>query len=705
MTAALAQEQPVNLDPVGPGRRRRSAPPAFAEIIGDAEPRSRSTWAARASTPRWSSTAQPVLHQGAEFEGLPINTPSLYIHTIGAGGGSIAWLDEAGGLQVGPQSAGRRCPARPPTAAAATQPTFTDAALAVGYLGAETPLGETLTLDATLATAALEPIAERSASRCPSSPAASSASRRRRSPAPCASITVELGHDPKDFALLAFGGAGGLRRRGRRPRARHPDGDHSARAGRLLRVRDADGRRRSTTSAGRRCSRLADARRRHGRPSSAREMADEAAAGARRARASPPSGRCFTLRRRCPLLRPGAHGHRSGPDAESSDRGSRASASSSSSCTAQQYGHTMDDPIEITTLRLQRRRRRRQARSCRSSPPAPRGGGARADSVASTVVADGDTVAVRASTSASSCWPATSIDGPGGHRRAHRHHRDARAATVLRSATTASWSSHRSEQRSDGMTWRRRSPLEVIRHGLLVSARGDDPQPVPDGVQHGRLRDPRLRHRHPRPQRRHGRRCARDRRVHARQRLRHQAGRSSSSATTSMEPGDVFLLNYPYWSSRAHARPARVRPDPRRRRADRLHVLPHPRARPEGRRTPATSSTPRTCSRRASSSPPSRLYREGVINDDIFNIIRFNSRMPEPHHRRHPGPGLRRASPACGGPRSSPTSSASTPCARRCEAIHDHGERLARAALANCPRAPGPPSTTSTTTASTSTRW
>ena len=40
--------------------------------------------------------SEPVLHQGAEFEGLPINTPSLYIHTIGAGGGSIAWLDGAG---------------------------------------------------------------------------------------------------------------------------------------------------------------------------------------------------------------------------------------------------------------------------------------------------------------------------------------------------------------------------------------------------------------------------------------------------------------------------------------------------------------------------------------------------------------------------------------------------------------------------------
>ena len=103
---------------------------------------------------------QPVLHQGAEFEGLPINTSSLYIHTIGAGGGSIAWLDEAGGLQVGPQSAGAD-PGPASYGAGGEQPTFTDAALVMGYLGEETPLGETLTLRRDLAAAALEPIAER----------------------------------------------------------------------------------------------------------------------------------------------------------------------------------------------------------------------------------------------------------------------------------------------------------------------------------------------------------------------------------------------------------------------------------------------------------------------------------------------------------------------------------------------------------------
>ena len=102
----------------------------------------------------------PIMYQGAEFEGLPINTPSLYIHTIGAGGGSLAYLDEAGALQVGPESAG----ADPGPAAygrGGTDPTFTDAALAVGYLGTDTPLGGTLTLNAENSEKALSTVAEK----------------------------------------------------------------------------------------------------------------------------------------------------------------------------------------------------------------------------------------------------------------------------------------------------------------------------------------------------------------------------------------------------------------------------------------------------------------------------------------------------------------------------------------------------------------
>jgi N-methylhydantoinase A len=150
-----------------------------------------------------------VLHQGAEFEQLPINTPSLYIHTIGAGGGSIAWLDAAGALQVGPQSAGAD-PGPASYGYGGTAPTFTDAALAIGYLGTGTPLGGRLTLNDKLAMAALEPLAtDVSLSSLALARGIVRISTTKIMGA-VRSITVEVGRDPKDFALLAFGGGGGL---------------------------------------------------------------------------------------------------------------------------------------------------------------------------------------------------------------------------------------------------------------------------------------------------------------------------------------------------------------------------------------------------------------------------------------------------------------------------------------------------------------
>ena len=104
MTASAAREQPVNLILSGPAGGVVGAA-AFAKLIG----RPNLITIDMGGTSLDASLVQdgnPVLYHGAEFEGLPINTPSLYIHTIGAGGGSLGYLDEAGALQVGPKSAG-----------------------------------------------------------------------------------------------------------------------------------------------------------------------------------------------------------------------------------------------------------------------------------------------------------------------------------------------------------------------------------------------------------------------------------------------------------------------------------------------------------------------------------------------------------------------------------------------------------------------
>ena len=77
---------------------------------------------------------EPVLTRDAQFEGLPVSLPALDINTIGAGGGSIAWMDDGDHLQVGPKSAG----ADPGPAAygrGGAKATVTDAALVAGLPG------------------------------------------------------------------------------------------------------------------------------------------------------------------------------------------------------------------------------------------------------------------------------------------------------------------------------------------------------------------------------------------------------------------------------------------------------------------------------------------------------------------------------------------------------------------------------------------
>ncbi|MFI6074134.1 hydantoinase/oxoprolinase family protein [Actinoplanes sp. NPDC051343] len=207
MTASSAREQPVSLILSGPAGGVIGAT-AFGALIG--EPNLITIDMGGTSLDASLVVdGEPVLHQGAEFEQLPINTPSLYIHTIGAGGGSIAWLDGAGALQVGPQSAGAD-PGPASYGKGGTEPTFTDAALAVGYMGTKAALGGRLTLNDSLAVAALEPLA----ARLDMTPLALARGIIRISTTKIMgavrAITVEVGRDPKDFALLSFGGGGGL---------------------------------------------------------------------------------------------------------------------------------------------------------------------------------------------------------------------------------------------------------------------------------------------------------------------------------------------------------------------------------------------------------------------------------------------------------------------------------------------------------------
>ena len=140
--------------------------------------------------------------------GYPNRTPQVEIVTIGAGGGSIAWLDSGETLAVGPRSAG----ADPGPAAygrGGTDPTVTDANLVLGRLGSETKLASTLALDETLARASLERLAT-DFGGMEAHALADGVIRIAvaRMVSAIKEISIAKGYDPRDFALLAYGGAG-----------------------------------------------------------------------------------------------------------------------------------------------------------------------------------------------------------------------------------------------------------------------------------------------------------------------------------------------------------------------------------------------------------------------------------------------------------------------------------------------------------------
>ena len=151
---------------------------------------------------------QPGFTTDASVGGCPIHLPLLDIHTIGAGGGSIAYVDKGGSLRVGPQSAG----ADPGPACYGTGnlPTVTDANLVLGrllpdyFLGGQmkiyperaisalTLLGNTLHLSITQTALGIVEVVNAQMEHA------------------LRVISVERGHDPRDFSLFSFGGAGGL---------------------------------------------------------------------------------------------------------------------------------------------------------------------------------------------------------------------------------------------------------------------------------------------------------------------------------------------------------------------------------------------------------------------------------------------------------------------------------------------------------------
>ncbi len=151
---------------------------------------------------------EPVTVRNGEVAGIPLLTPMLDIHTVGAGGGSIARIDAGGGLRVGPQSAG--ADPGPVAYGRGDLLTVTDANVLLGRLPASTRLAGSLGLDVKRVDMAFNEFAahlnlnSRLAAEGIVEVVNSQLARALRH------ISVERGHDPSTYTLVSFGGAGGL---------------------------------------------------------------------------------------------------------------------------------------------------------------------------------------------------------------------------------------------------------------------------------------------------------------------------------------------------------------------------------------------------------------------------------------------------------------------------------------------------------------
>ncbi|MBN1288068.1 MAG: hydantoinase/oxoprolinase family protein [Actinobacteria bacterium] len=139
-----------------------------------------------------------------KINGLPLALPMIDIHTIGAGGGSIAYVDKAGALKVGPESAG--ADPGPACYGRGTRPTVTDANLVMGRLVPGSFLGGRMTLETKRSIGAFKNLLV--GETVEASATATLEIALSHMETAIKKVSLERGHDPRDFTMAAFGGAG-----------------------------------------------------------------------------------------------------------------------------------------------------------------------------------------------------------------------------------------------------------------------------------------------------------------------------------------------------------------------------------------------------------------------------------------------------------------------------------------------------------------
>jgi N-methylhydantoinase A len=152
---------------------------------------------------------RPAVSREGKISTYPLRAPMVNVNSIGAGGGSIAWLDTAGGLRVGPQSAGAD-PGPACYGLGGENPTVTDASLVLGYLNPEYFAAGELALDVGAAHKAIEKIARPLGLDVTAAAYGIHRILNARMADEIRLVSVRQGYDPRKFALVALGGAGSV---------------------------------------------------------------------------------------------------------------------------------------------------------------------------------------------------------------------------------------------------------------------------------------------------------------------------------------------------------------------------------------------------------------------------------------------------------------------------------------------------------------
>ncbi len=205
LTAAEARKQAVRTILSGPAGGIVGAA-AMAELSGF----SRSLTFDMGGTSTDVSLCQEskTLTTEARVDGLPVRVPMLDIHTVGAGGGSIARVDAGGALRVGPESAGAS--PGPACYGSGTEATVTDAHVVLGRIDADQFLGGAMRLDVERASDAVRRLATKMGVGMETAAAGIIRVANANMERAMRVVSVERGLDPRQYPLVAFGGCGGL---------------------------------------------------------------------------------------------------------------------------------------------------------------------------------------------------------------------------------------------------------------------------------------------------------------------------------------------------------------------------------------------------------------------------------------------------------------------------------------------------------------